>query len=557
MKRSGLKPASTGVRPDATDLERGREHYRRRAWAAAHAALLRADEAGALAGEDLERLALSAYLIGRDDDYLEFQRRAYRAYVAQGAGRRAARAAFWLGLRLMFRGEMGHANGWLGRARRLLDRGRRDCVERGYLMIAVAESEVEAGALEDAAATASDAARVGERFAEPDLIATAHHLLGRIRLRRGEVREGLALLDEAMIAVTGGELSPLVTGLIYCSVIDACQEACALERAREWTGALADWCDEQPEMVAFTGVCAVHRAEVLLARGDWSRALDEAERAAVRCSRSNSTAVGAALYQQAEVRRLRGELAAAEEGYRAASQQGFEPQPGLSLLRLSQARTSAAATALRRALDTTSDPVKRVRLLPAVVEVMLAAGRVEEARGASRELDGHAEHFASSALRALAGLSRGAVDLAEGNPTAALEGLRRAWKLSQAVDLPYLAARTRVLVGRCCEALDDAEGAKLELAAARTALERLGARADLATLDARPQRRATADQRALTSRELEVLRLVAGGKTNKAIAATLSLSEKTIERHLSNICTKLGVPSRTAATSYAYEHRLF
>jgi len=390
-------------------------------------------------------------------------------------------------------------------------------------------------------------------------VATARHLLGRIRLRRGQVREGLALLDETMVAVTSGELSPLVTGLIYCSVIDACQEACALERAREWTSALAGWCEQQPEMVAFTGICGVHRAEILVQRGDWSRALDEAERAAARCLPRDVGAGAAALYQQAEVRRLRGETAAAEAAYRGASQHGFEPQPGLSLLRLSQARTTPAAAALRRALGATSDPVKRVRLLPAFVEVMLAAGTVDDARNASRELDQLAEQFDSSVLRALAGHARGAVALTEGAASAAMECLRRTWKTAQDIDLPYLAARVRVLLARCCEALDDDESARLEIAAARSVFERLGARADLAALDAlaQPGRQTTDGPRALTSRELEVLRLVAAGKTNRAIAAALSLSEKTVERHVSNICTKLDVPSRTAATSYAYEHRLF
>jgi DNA-binding CsgD family transcriptional regulator len=557
MRGGGQKPSSSGRR-GAADLERGREHYRRRAWSAAREALSRAAEAGDLGGEDLERLALSSYLIGRDEDYLEALRRAYRAYLAQGAGRRAARAAFWLGLRLLFKGAAGHASGWFGRARRLVARGRRDCVERGYLLIPVAQSQIEAGALDEADATARDAVSLGERFDEPDLVATARHLLGRIRLQRGQVQEGLALLDEAMVAVTGGELSPLVTGLIYCSVIDACQEACALERAREWTSALTGWCEQQPEMVAFTGICGVHRAEILVQRGDWSRALDEAVRAAERCMSGHTTAVAAALYQQGEVRRLRGETAAAEEAYRGASQHGFEPQPGLSLLRLSQARTSVAVTALRRALGATRDPAKRVRLLPAFVEVLLAAGAVDEARAAGRELDELARHFDSSVLRALAGYARGAVELAEGNPSAALEGLRRTWKAAQAIELPYLSARVRVLLARCCVALDDDEGAKLEIAAAVSVFERLGARADLAALAAaEPERRAAAGPRGLTSRELEVLRLVAAGKTNRAIAAALSLSEKTVERHVSNICSKLDVPSRTAATSYAYEHRLF
>jgi DNA-binding NarL/FixJ family response regulator len=539
------------------DLERGRELYQRRAWASAHEALARADRSGKLAGADLERLALSSYFIGRDSDYLEALQRAYHAYLGEDAGASAVRAAFWLGFRLLVRGEVGHANGWFGRARRLLDREQREGVEGAYLLLAAAETQIDAGDLDAASATARRAASLGERFAEADVIAIARHLLGRIRLREGEVQGGLALLDEAMVAVTGGELSPMVTGLIYCSVIGACQEVCALERAHEWTSALAGWCAQQPEMVAFTGTCAVHQAEILQLRGDWSQALDHAARAATRCLGTNSGAAGAAFYQQGEVRRLRGELAAAEEAYRSASRLGFDPQPGLSLLRLSQGRTAAAATSVRRALGATNDRFQRAGLLPAHVEIMLAGGRVEEARRASRELDELAAHFDSHVLRALADHAKGALALADGNPLAGIEVLRRAWKTGRELNLPYLTARVRALVAACCRALGDDEGSKMEEAAARATFEELGARPALACLDARPTRVvAGAGPRALTAREVEVLRLVATGKTNKAIAGALSLSEKTVERHVSNICTKLEVPSRTAATSYAYEHHM-
>jgi ATP/maltotriose-dependent transcriptional regulator MalT len=361
-----------------------------------------------------------------------------------------------------------------------------------------------------------------------------------------------------MVAVTGGELSPMVTGLLYCSVVDACQEVCALERAHEWTSALTGWCEQQPEMVAFTGICGVHRAEILQLRGDWSHALDEAARAATRCLGSNSPAAGAAFYQQGEVRRLRGELAEAEAAYRSASQHGCDPQPGLSLLRLSQGRITAAATSIRRALGTTKDPFQRARLLPAYAEILLARGDIDEARVASGELVALAARFDSAVLRALADHARGAVELAAGNPLGGLEVLRRACKAARALKLPYLAARVRALLALCCRALGDEDGGKLEASAATAAFEQLGAQSNLGGINAQPPARTNASSpRALTARELAVLRLVAVGKTNRAIATALSLSEKTIERHVSNICTKLDVPSRTAATSYAYEHRLF
>jgi DNA-binding CsgD family transcriptional regulator len=356
-----------------------------------------------------------------------------------------------------------------------------------------------------------------------------------------------------MVVVSAGSLSPLMTGLTYCSVIDGCQQVYALGRAREWTSALAKWCDERPQMVAFTGVCLAHRAEIMQMHGAWEDAIREAARACERCAQvANRTAGAAAFYQRAEVHRLRGEFPAAEEAYRQASQWGWEPQPGLALLRVAQGRPDAAAAAMRRALRAATGRTQRARLLPAHVEVMLSVDDLDEARAACRELEDIARCFGSGVLDAMAAQARGAIALAEGDAAAALGPLRDAWRTWQEAQIPYLAARARHLIGSACRALGDEDGAKLELAAARAAFEQLGAAPELARIDsldeARPHR--------LTPRELQVLRLVAAGKTNKAIAGELSLSEKTVDRHLSNIFTKLDVPSRAAATAYAYQHRL-
>ncbi len=248
-------------------LERGRECHRRRAWSDAYQSLLLADQVASLGVEDLERLAISAYLIGRDDDFLRALDRAHHVYLDAGEDARAARCAFWSGLHLFLRGEMGRGTGWLARAQRLLQHEKHDCVERGYLLLPVAEQHIAAGDCEAAYATAIRAVEIGERFAEADLIACARHVQGRAIMQRGQVEVGLALLDEAMVAVTTGELSPIMTGLIYCSVIEACQQVYALGRAREWTSALAEWCKEQPQMVTFTGTCLVHRAEIMQLHG--------------------------------------------------------------------------------------------------------------------------------------------------------------------------------------------------------------------------------------------------------------------------------------------------
>ena len=537
-------------------LECGRAHYELRAWADAYNALALADQETPLGAEDLERLALAAYLVGRDEDYLKTLERAFSAHVNVGQCARAARCAFWLGFRLLMRGEIGGATGWFSRAQRLLDRDARECAERGYLLAPVVEQYLESGDCDAAYAAAAEAAAIGERCGDPDLVACARHQQGRARLQQAQVQAGLALLDETMVMVTAGELSPLVTGLMYCSVIQACQQVYAIDRSREWTAALAQWCDGQPDMVAFAGVCQVHRAEIMQLLGAWPDAIEAARRACARSQGVDRRATAAALYQQAEVHRLKGEFAAAEDAYRSASDFGLEPQPGLALLRVAQGRSDAAASAIRRIASTTVDRLKRMSLLPAYIEIMLAAGEVRDARNACRELEDIARSFDTEVPVAIAAQARGAVDLAEGDAQAALGSLRRAFEVWQRIEAPYASARVRVLIGLACRALSDEDSAGLEIDAAKSVFERLGAAPDLARIELLMKGAPAGDTHRLTPRELQVLRLVAAGKTNAAVATELFLSERTIERHLSNIFTKLDLSTRTAATAWAYAHGL-
>jgi DNA-binding CsgD family transcriptional regulator len=388
-------------------------------------------------------------------------------------------------------------------------------------------------------------------------LALALHIEGQTLIKQARIAEGLSRLDEAMLAATSNEVTPFITGVVYCGVIAGCEEAYEVRRAQEWTEALSRWCEQQPELVAFTGRCLSHRAGLMQLRGDWREALEEARRARERCEEAmNDAAAGQAFYQQGELHRLQGDFAAAEAAYRDANRCGHEPQPGLSLLRLGQGDDDAAGAAIRRALSETVEPLSRARLLPAHVEISLALGEAGDARRGADELSGIAGEYQSAMLRAIAARVQGMVAVAEGEAESALRSLRESATIWQELEAPYDLARTRVFVGLACRALGDEQTAALELETATGVFEQLGALPDLARLEALAGPAETPETYGLTPRELEVLRLVAAGKTNREIAAALVVSEHTVARHVQNIFTKLRVSSRTAATAFAFENRL-
>ena len=450
----------------------------------AYESLSRAERETPLEAEDLERLAMSAYMLGRDDEWVGALERAHHRYLAAGEMLRGVRAALWVGLHLASKGELGPASGWLGRAQRLLDHEPRECSERGYLLLPVVFEREAAGDFAAAARAAGEAVTIGERFGDRDLFALAIHAQGHMLLKDGRAGEGLALLDEAMVSVTSEDVSPLVAGLVYCGVILACQDVYDVRRAREWTAALTRWTEHQPDLIAFTGRCLVHRAEILQLSGSWPDALEEARRAGQRFVETSNRAAGLAHYRQAELLRLQGEFAGAEAAYREASRSGREPQPGLAQLRLAQGRSDAAVAAIRRASGEITDRLKRAALLPAYVEIVLAVGRLDEARAACRELEDIAATYESPMLGAIVAYARGAVELADGDAPAALIALREAWLLWQELDAPYEIARTRTLLGEACRALGDVDAATLELEAARGVFDDLGAAPDLARVEA-------------------------------------------------------------------------
>jgi DNA-binding CsgD family transcriptional regulator len=550
---------------DSTDgLTRGREAFERHQWTDAYAKLSAVETA--LGHEDLERLAMAAYLVGRYDASIDVWTRAHHECLRLGDTTRAARCVFWMAFGLLEKRDVARAAGWLARGRHLLDDGKRDCVERGYLLLPGALQKMAQGDAAAAYGDFEDAATIGDRFLDPDLRALGQLGRGQALTQLGETARGVALFDEAMAAVTCGEVSPIVAGIIYCCVLEACMEVFDLGRAREWTAAMSRWCASQPDLVPYRGHCLVHRAEIMQLRGAWPDAMGEAEQACERLS--GEPTVGGAFYRQAEIHRLRGEFANAEEAYREASRCGREPWPGLALLRLAQGQVDAAEAAIRRAVDEARDratmptqpvnPYWRSATLPdelaSFIEIMLSAGDVPAARAAVDELSAIAATRGAPFLHALSAHATGAVLLAEGNAPAALGTLRRAWAEWYALEAPYHAARVRVLIALVCRTLGDADSAEVELDAARQIFQQLGARPDLRRLEVLSARRAELDT--LSPREVEVLRLVAAGKSNHAIATELVISGHTVRRHLQNIFAKLNVSSRTAAAAFAFERGL-
>ena len=542
----------------STTLDEARAAFDRGAWSEACAAFSALDAVRPLEPEDLDLFSTAAFLIGREEASVDARARAHAAFLEREDRLRAARSALWLAFVLVDNpGRRAQAAGWFARAQRLVDEADQPCAEQGWLICAAGRQRVAEGQLSAAQAAFAEAVRIGERFGDRDLTALARHAQGRALLGLNDVATGLALLDEVMVSVTGGEIAPLVAGVVYCSVLSACHDMFDLRRAQEWTAAFQRWCESHPELVAFRGHCLIRRSELLQLQGAWRDALVEARRACERLTAlAGQPELGAAQYQLGELHRLRGELTEADRAYRLASQAGYKPQPGLALLRLCEGNSDAADASIRLALKETRNRRIRVLLLSAAVEIALTRADLAGAQDAAGELAALAEGVDSSYLRAVAAKARGAVSLAGNEALAAVESLRNAAAAWQELDAPYELARTRVLIGLAYRQLGDDEGAQLELDAAHEVFEQLGAEPDAAAAAALSGRGTSASSPHLTGREIEVLRLIATGATNRAIADRLRISEKTVARHVSNIFTKLDLPSRSAATAYAYEHKL-
>ena len=537
-----------------TALERGRTAYQAHRWSEAIAELGSAEHDDAIAPQDLEQFATALFLVGRGAEGVDALTRAHEAYLGADDPSGAIRCAAWLGMELMSLGDRARSAGWFARAQRLVEADPSSGPGQGFLLIPEALGALYAGDGARAADAFERAAEFAHRFGDPDLIALSHLGQGQAKIMIGDPEAGLLMLDEIMVAVTAGETSPLPSGIVYCAVLQCCRLAFDLRRAHEWTRALDHWCEARPDMVAFSGQCQAHRAALFVLHGAWSDALAAAASAQERSARGDRDGHFSAWYQDGEVHRLLGELDVADASYERAAQTGFQPQPGLAMLRLAQGRTKLAQSLIRAAIDS-ADPAERRWMLPAVVEIELAVGDLPAARKVADELNA----LSTSNMpmtQAIAGHAEAAVRLEEGDASGALLVARRAWAHWRDLDVPYEAARCRVLAARACRALGDEPSAAMELDAARAVFAELGARHDLRSTEALIASEARGAVAGLTPREVEVLRLVAAGKTNRLIALDLYLSEKTVARHLSNIFAKLGVSSRAAATAFAYQHDL-
>lgn len=527
-------------------------------WTAIYEQLAQGLPNGVLEPDALEELAQAAYLTGRDAASYQAMEDAHQNYLQQKKINRAARCAFWLGLMFINAGEKAKASGWMGRGKRLLaDPAIPASAEHGLFIVPVALETLASGDAARALTLFEQAMAIGKQFSDIDLIVLGRLGQGQAMTRLGNVSKGLRLLDEAMITVDADEVFPVIRGIVYCAVIETCRRCWDIRRAQEWTSTLIQWCDAQPDIVPFKGQCLVRKAEVMQLHGEWNKALEEADVACQLLTRhKGEPAAGEAYYRKAELYRLLGNYNAAEEEYRSAAIWGKVPQPGMALMRLAQGEHDAAATAIRNALTDTSDPRKRAELLPAAVSILLASKQADEALDACNELQRIAEAFDAAYLHGISLHCQAAVLIEQGEVQQALTNLNKAFRIWNALHLPYETALTRELRGLTYRELNDKDNADLDWAAAKWIVEQLHAGPDRERIDRLLKGKKIHPNHGLTLREVQVLRLVADGQTNKNIGNDLFISERTVDRHVSNIFNKLGVSSRAAATSLAIKNKI-
>lgn len=529
--------------------------YRDQSWSEVYAALKGREKA--LKTEELYQLALATYLIGHDGESIDMLTRTHHQFLENAKIKQAVRCAFWIGMLLVFKGERARGSGWFSRAQRLVEEHQYEGAENGLLLLPAGLGALGAGNAEVAYTNFKKAHEAGKVYDDPDLTTLSLLGQGQTLIQLGKISEGIALLDESMVAVESADISPLVVGIVYCAVIETCQMIFDLRRAQEWTAVLSQWCESQPDLVPFRGQCLIRRSQIRHMHGEWSEALDEMQRACQILSEPpGEPTAGEAYYQLAEIFRLRGDFQQAENLYLEANKWGRKPQPGLALLRLAQDERDLAIKSIQNALDEAKTPLQRIKILPAYIAIMLAHDNITETRSAVNELDAVGEKYDAIFLQAITAYCQGAVLLKEDDPVAAIKALRKSLNLWNMLKAPYEGASVRLLLGIAYRDQGDHDAASMELTAAQWIFKELEAIPDLKKAEALIEEKIEPDLHGLTLRELQVLQLVSEGDTNKVIAGKLFISERTVERHLSNIFNKLQVNSRTQATAFAYQHKM-
>jgi DNA-binding CsgD family transcriptional regulator len=538
----------------AAGLELARDAYARGRWDLAHEAFTDAAAAGPLDLDDLAAQADAAWWLGRTDESLALSEEVYRRCLQGERTATAGRLAVEIGFLWLLRGEETIGSGWISRAHRLLGDAP-EGAEHGYLRYLDVLAALDAADFATAIARAREMEGLARRHDDTTLAAIAIVLEGVATVRSGEVARGLAICDEAMLPVRAGAVTPNWAGNLYCQVMGLCFELADFERARAWTDATERWCDQFSNAAMFTGICRVHRAQLLHLEGAWEQAELRVRQACRDLDDMNVGVVAAGHYEIGELRRLRGDHEAAARAYARAHELGRDPQPGWALLRLAQGDVAAARAALDTTLAATDQPLTRAPSLTALLDVAEVTGDGELATSTAAELRAIATDFPTPGLLAQADQAAGVAHLLHDAPERALRSLLEACRRWRGLGARYEIARTQLRVARALEGSGDAEGAERERRQAAASLAELGVPDDAAGSPAGPGPRGPAPG-GLTSREVEVLRAVADGATNAAVAEQLTISERTVERHLSNVYLKLQVSSRTEAVRFAFAHGL-
>lgn len=526
------------------------EHWHRR-----RAELLATDADEPLSAAAWNDLAEAHFWADELIESLDARRQAYRLAAAADDHPLAGRVAWRLFYEHFLVGEDSVAHGWLARCRHHATTAGDGALE-AWLAIAEGDIALRRGDVEHGLELAADALAVGRAAADADVTAMALQVTGRARIEAGDRRQGLGDLDEAMVAVINDELDPLFTGWIFCNVIATCYSLGDLRRATEWSDAAMRWCSALRDGRLYRGLCRVYAAELACLRGEWEAAEAGAAQAIDELMTHDARYAGEAVYLRGDLLRLRGRGDEAEAAFTEAHRLGRVPQPGLALLRLAEGRTSEAGAAIRSAVASgPGAPLPRARLLGAALDIFLRQGRLEDADRVVDELgslrDSDAPFFEAFHAAAVGRLAAARGEVGEG-----LRHLRLACETLRGLGFRYDMACGQLELAILAADSGDNDTARMEFAAALAGFESLGAHQDAerarAAASSLPSDHAS-DSGPLTERELDVLRLVGTGMTNRQIARDLNVSHHTVGRHLSNIFIKLGVRSRAAATASAIQ----